>query len=74
MGACVFEVHGEYQPPGFPTRTFYTMTFIDPDGREMKRSKLLNSVSWAFRKKVESIGFEYEVDPEADPLDDRQLT
>lgn len=64
----MFEVHGEYKPGRYPTRTFFTQTFVDPDGAVMKTSALRIKTKYAFEKMVKEFPFEFEIEPEMKPV------
>lgn len=38
MGSQILTIIGIYQPPGYPTRVFFTRRWRDPDGKEFGKS------------------------------------
>lgn len=68
MGVCRFEVQGEYKPGRYPTRVFFTQVFIDPNGKEMRRSGLRIKTKYAFARQLRGLPFEYELVPDMEPI------
>lgn len=64
MGTCRFDVLGEYKPGRFPTRVFFTQTYIAPDGTELRGRGLRIKVKHHFVRQTQHIGFEFEIDPD----------
>lgn len=57
-----------HQPPGFPTRVFYTRKWIDPDGKKWGKNALRIKTADAFRRTATRYAYEMViVTPEAEP-------
>ena len=50
IGKALFYVVGTFKPRGYPARVFYTRKFVDPDGREFGKRRLLIATLEKFRR------------------------
>lgn len=61
-----------HQPPGFPTRVFYTRKWIDPDGQRFGKNKLLIATADKFRRTVRGYAYGISVVPYQPPSSQEQ--
>lgn len=60
VGQSRFEVVGVFKPGRFPTRVFFTRTFISPTGGEFGRNKLRICTLEKFRRLIKGYQYHYE--------------
>ena len=63
-GFQILTVIDVYKPGKYPERVFYTMTWIDPDGREFGKRKLRIAITEKFRRLSQGYKFAYIIERE----------
>lgn len=61
MGLQIITVIGEYSPPRFPKRIFFTVKWRDPRGREFGKNKLRITTAGAFKTRCRGFRHRFRV-------------
>lgn len=61
-GEMILTVVDTFKPKGYPKRVFYTRKFIDPDGHEFGKNRLLISTLEKFRRHASGYALHYDMD------------
>jgi hypothetical protein len=61
MGCQIMKVVGIYKAGKFPTRVFFTRSWVDPKGRSFGKHKLCIMTKDAFRRRCKGFIYEYRL-------------
>lgn len=67
-GQQILTVVDVHKPGKYPTRVFYTRTWVDPDGRKFGKSKLHIATVEKFRRLSRGFNLKYDVEPLAEEI------
>lgn len=67
-GLQILTVVDVHKPGRYPTRVFYTRTWVDPDGRKFGKNKLHIATVDKFRRLSLGFKLKYDVEPLAEDL------
>lgn len=66
MGFQIITMIGEYSPPRFPKRIFFTVKWRDPRGHEFGKNRLRITTAGAFRTRCRGFRHEFKLLKEAE--------
>lgn len=62
-GMQILTVVGVFKPGRYPTRVFYTQSWIDPDGRKFGKNACRVMPLEKFRRRIRGYSISYDVEP-----------